>query len=268
MQRLSHQRIIQTLVEDYGQTQECLQFATYISAYQYLKLYRLLEKYAPVADTVKVLDWGTGSGHFSYFLAQAGYQASGFGFSSRPLTCQNLAESNYAYHQGSPKDPTTLPFAEAVFDVVVSVGVLEHVRETGGDELSSLKEIYRVLKPGGHFLCFHFPNRYSWIEFLARFTNRFSHPYLFTSTDIRALAEATPFQLLEVDRYALLPRNIWQATVLSHRRWGPIAASTYNWLDWAAGKLLPYICQNYYFVTRKPVEPASPERASLCQTTE
>ncbi|MBQ4132690.1 MAG: methyltransferase domain-containing protein [Desulfovibrionaceae bacterium] len=45
-----------------------------------------------------------------------------------------------------------------------SIGVFEHVHETGGDQLASLKEISRVLKPEGFFLCFHLPNKYSWVE--------------------------------------------------------------------------------------------------------
>lgn len=250
-------QIIRELVASYGQSHKALQFATEISADQYLKLYGLMAKYAPSGG--RVLDWGTGSGHFSYYLARSGYQARGFGFSEWPLLCRELdsgeaaeESGHYQYQQGSPEHPVTLPFADASFDVVVSVGVLEHVRETGGDELSSLKEIHRILKPGGHFICYHFPNRYSWIEFLARRTQRFSHAYLFTSQDIRALVQATPFQLLDMGRYAVLPRNIWQSPIARHPRWGPLAGTLYNQVDHLLGWLLPWICQNYYFVLRKP----------------
>lgn len=258
MPLVSSQQIIRELVADYGQSHQSLQFATYVGAYQYCKLYELMAQYVPAGS--QVLDWGTGSGHFSYYLMRAGYQATGFGFSDWPLLCQDLAREqaslakscDYAYQQGSPEQPIALPFANASFDAVVSVGVLEHVRETGGDELASLKEVYRILKPGGCFICYHFPNRYSWIEFLARRTQRFSHPYLFTAQDIRALVEATPFQLLNLGRYALLPRNIWQTPIARHPRWGPLAGSLYNQLDRVVGGLLPIVCQNYYFVVRKP----------------
>lgn len=199
-----------------------------------------------------MLDWGTGSGHFSYYLVRSGYAASGFGFSDGPPFCQEFNQSEYRYQPGSPEHPIAIPFADATFDVVVSVGVLEHVRETGGDELASLKEIHRILKPGGYFICYHFPNRHSWIEFLARRTQRFSHPYLFNTQDIHALVGATPLQLQCWGRYALLPRNIWQTRLASHPHWGPIAATWYNQLDQVLGQLLPFICQNYYFVARKP----------------
>lgn len=251
MPTLSPKSILHELVTNYGQTHKSLQFGTYVSAYQYLKLYRLMQKYVPAGNAV--LDWGTGSGHFSHFLIKAGYQASGFGFNEFPELCKDINTDGYQYRQGSPAEPTRLPFMDDTFDAVASVGVLEHVRETGGDEQASLQEIFRILKPGGVFICYHFPNKYSWIEYLARFTSRFSHPYLFTTADIQALIQTTPFELLERGRYALLPRNIWQSSSFRDPEWGPRIAATYNQADTVLGWLLPMICQNYYFVLRKPV---------------
>ena len=249
MQKFSPKPILHNLVTNYGHSHKSLQFATYISAYQYLKLYALMQKYVPRGS--EVLDWGTGSGHFSHFLIRAGYQTSGFGFNAFPELCAPLNTDSYHYRQGSPGEPVMLPFGDEIFDAVVSVGVLEHVQETGGNELASLCEIQRILKPGGIFVCYHFPNKYSWIEYLARFTSRFSHAYLFTASDIRALVGATQLDLLEMGRYALLPRNIWQSPSLRTGGWGPLIATLYNHLDTALGRLIPTLCQNYYFVARK-----------------
>jgi SAM-dependent methyltransferase len=44
--------------------------------------------------------------------------------------------------------PNILPFPDAIFDVIVSLDYLEHVH----DDLASMKEMRRVLKPGGLLL--------------------------------------------------------------------------------------------------------------------
>jgi Methyltransferase domain len=58
------------------------------------------------------------------------------------------------------------------FEAVISASVLEHVRETGGNEEANLREIFRILKPG-------------------------------------ELCRQTGYELLEMQRYGALPRNTW-----------------------------------------------------------
>ena len=43
-------------------------------------------------------------------------------------------------------------------------------------EAESLVEIRRVLKSGGHFLCFHLPNQYSYVEAVSRLARRGAAP--------------------------------------------------------------------------------------------
>lgn len=230
-------------------------FQSLVSARQYRGLYRLLGRFVPPGATV--LDWGCGNGHFSYVLDRLGYRAHGYSFGDVPLL-RHLS-TGYRFTQGRATDPTTLPYSNAQFDAVVSVGVLEHVRETGGDELASLHEIRRILRPGGHFLCYHLPNRFSYIEAVAAVIPRVHHhAYRFTARDVRRWCDRVPLELVMLERYGALPRNPWHVVPVGKTsRW---LADTWDALDRVLGLVMAPVVQNYRFVARKGATGAAVER--------
>jgi SAM-dependent methyltransferase len=57
-----------------------------------------------------------------------------------------------------------LPYPDAMFDVVIGSGVLEHVALEG----ESLRELYRVLKPDGLLVVTYLPYAWSWNEWRLR----------------------------------------------------------------------------------------------------
>jgi SAM-dependent methyltransferase len=247
----SDEEIIESLLEltRSGRARSRAKFRSRAGAHQYLRLYRLFRRFVP--EGARVLDWGAAGGHFSYFLARAGYRPSGFSF--HPFEFQSWLDApDYDFTPGSPSEPVKLPYADASFDAVASIGVLEHVRETGGSESRSLAEIARVLRPDGIFFCYHFPNRYSWIEFAAERAGReHRHAYRFRRADIAQLAAGAGLELLHVERYGLLPRNSLSRlpTGLAGSRG---FARAYDRADEALGALFGPICQNWCFVARKP----------------
>ncbi len=155
-----------------------------------------------------------------------------------------------SYSVGSESEPVKLPYADATFDAVFSVGVLEHVREVGGDELESLREIGRVLRPDGLFFCFHLPNRLSWIEALTSvFRGRYHHKYKYTKADILALMETSGFKIEHLRRCNAFPRNIFSSLSFLHRsRW---LARLVDGLDGILGVVLNPFCQNYVVIARR-----------------
>ena len=220
-----------------------------VGTHQYRALYRLTRNHLPEGS--RVLDWGAGNGHYSYFLQRSGYRAEGFSLLDARFQGW-LPDPSYTFTRGDARDPVTLPYSDGAFDGVASVGVLEHVRETGGSEERSLAEIARVLRPGGIFLCYHFPNRWSWIDWAARrVPGLHRHEYRYTRGEIERLVTGAGLTLVEATRYGLLPRNSG-AKLPRRLRESRLLARSWDVLDAALAVPLTLFCQNYRFVARKP----------------
>jgi lipopolysaccharide heptosyltransferase II len=233
-------------------------FDNLATASQYWPVYD--ESLRHIKQGATVLDWGCGDGHFSYFLLNNGFKTHSFnaneGDAYNPEGCklESFLGSEFQdafQYKISTQGPVHLPYEDETFDAVVSVGVLEHVRQEGGSEAESMKEIHRVLKKGGLFLCYHFPNKYSWIEALARRSpSRHQHPYLFTKKDIYNLNKMAHLQVEKLQGYALLPRNELSRLPKSIKN-NLIFVCLYNLADRFLYSLFPLFFQNYYFLSRK-----------------
>jgi 2-polyprenyl-3-methyl-5-hydroxy-6-metoxy-1,4-benzoquinol methylase len=180
---------------------------SYIYLTQFVR--EMAEKYfhVPFAQ-LDVLDWGCGKGHVSKLLRDLGPK--------HVESCDILsAADDSTFGQAVPiirnfNIPVTpltheyiLPYEAASFDVVLSVGVLEHV----SNEAASLAEIARVLKPGALLFCFFLPTRLSWTQLLSRWSGDTYHNRLYTEGHIREMLSAAGLQLLNSWYRQLLPKN-------------------------------------------------------------
>ncbi|HVS33685.1 MAG TPA: class I SAM-dependent methyltransferase [Thermoanaerobaculia bacterium] len=235
------------------------QYRSLTAVNQYRLLYALIARYVPPGSTV--LDWGCGRGHFSFYLLRHGYRVTAFSLEPEPEIFGSLSpeeRSRLTFVRES--DPGALPFPANAFDAVFSIGVLEHVKETGGSEVSSLQELRRVLSPAGHLLVYHFPNRLSYIEALSRliYGRRYAHipesvkfhKHLYSAPDIRALTEASGFSVVACRRYGLLPRNVFNRFPASLRASHSLASAV-NLADLLLERLLAPFTQNFYFIGRR-----------------
>ena len=154
------------------------------------------------ASELKMLDWGCGTGPTSYLLARYGVQpvcadTADFDSIGRPLleaTGFPLVTLDHPYQ---------LPFEDQSFQVVLSFGVLEHVP----DDAASLREIHRVLKPGGLFFCFNLPRSWSWVMRCVYGLGNHYHDRLYTEAIVKKLARQSRLKIMEMWRRQLFPKN-------------------------------------------------------------
>lgn len=110
--------------------------------------HRLLELVAPLLDRgARVVDVGAGEGYFSRLLGERVRTTRQVAPAEAVRACDLYPE--YFRYADVPCDPIdaggTFPYADASFEVAVSVEVVEHLE----DQFHFLRELYRVVKPGG-----------------------------------------------------------------------------------------------------------------------
>jgi len=154
-----------------------------------------------------ILDWGCGKGYVSYLLKKnrninitscdvvnTGV-TSAFGSNSPIFSLGNInvIELEHDY---------ILPFDNSTFDVVLSFGVLEHVP----NDLESLREIKRILKPNGLFFCFYLPYKLSYTQNIQHMKGEWYHKILYWKKDVKKLLGKSDLSLLDIWHRALLPK--------------------------------------------------------------
>ena len=120
----------------------------------------LRDQGVPIGPATKVLDLGCGAGKLVQAARERGYDFHGCGLGLRDAhTNADAALVGAGILRDIDLDPYHLPFDDCAFDAVISDQVFEHVM----DYPTTLREVHRVMKPGGAFLHI-FPPRYMPIE--------------------------------------------------------------------------------------------------------
>lgn len=111
---------------------------------------RFVAKYVTGAET-KVLDFGCGNGRHLFLLTKRGLKPSGVEVSGEALAVARRWMDSEGYDADLRLyDGITLPHEDSTFDVVISYGVLDHMRLAEAKRCAA--EMARVLRPGGR-LC-------------------------------------------------------------------------------------------------------------------
>jgi SAM-dependent methyltransferase len=109
----------------------------------------LLSELSPsLPDGASVLDVGCGTGANRQVLARDGRYTVGIDYSAVPLELERDHDLEHSARvQG---DAERLPFRDEAFDLVVSLDVLEHLK----DDRLGARELRRVVRPGGVVVVF------------------------------------------------------------------------------------------------------------------
>jgi SAM-dependent methyltransferase len=174
-----------------------------------------MREYEGIADRIAaqrlapVLDWGCGWGQVTDLLVRRGVVVESFDYRDdeppRVVALERF-EGIEAHVSG---DPVRLPFPDDHFAAVLSCGVLEHVQYPE----ASLGELHRVLRPGGRLLIYKLPNRFSYLEALARGLGLYYHGKLpndrvYDRGRVTALLSRHGFRVDEFRRANMLPLTI------------------------------------------------------------
>jgi SAM-dependent methyltransferase len=106
---------------------------------------RLLERELPAAERpLEVLDFGCGTGAFLEHLERFGAVTAVDGDPSAVAFCRRRGRSEVQLVPPGAR----LPLPDAAFDLVTTLDVIEHIE----DDVAALRELRRVLRPGGRLL--------------------------------------------------------------------------------------------------------------------
>lgn len=207
-------------------------------------------EYSTIADRIAaetrgpLLDWGCGFGQVSKLLRERGVHTESFDYREGAQTGTLPLERYPEIVAHVSGDPIKLPFETSVFAAVLSCGVLEHVERPE----DSLAELRRVLRPGGRLYVCKLPNRFSYLEAMARvsglyYHGKLPHDRVYTPRSARALLERGGFEVTDVRLTNMLPltlttpalqvmsARIWEANVALGRLPGLRAFATNVELD-------------------------------------
>ncbi len=114
-----------------------------------LALAKKLLGYIETGDETDFLEVGCGNGEVARYIART-YRGSVTGVDVDPEQVRIARENDdgIPHLKFMEADSTSLPFEDDSFDVVLSFGVLHHIRNWQ----DALKEIKRVLRGGGYFV--------------------------------------------------------------------------------------------------------------------
>jgi len=171
-----------------------------------------------IKKSAKVLDIGCGDGLNPFLMKLMRPDLNIVGIN--PNYCdfwKHFKKKGLAFKIGNG---LKLKYKDNSFDVVTTFGVMEHIneeyvrfygkREFKNEELRFMKEIYRILKPGGLNIISNLPNKYSITEGLTKLLGKRYHINRFDEKEINTLIKKSGFKKVKIRREFIIPAQIYK----------------------------------------------------------
>lgn len=215
----------------------------WMSPYKFPWIMERIEREATILKGKHLLEIGCGLGFASLEFLKSGVRVTATDLTPTAveLTRKHFEVEGLKAEDVRAENVLALSFKENTFDAVWANGVVHAT----GDTEQAIKEIHRVLKPGGRAIISHFYRRPSWMLFLSRF-GRENIEYkeadppvndFLTETDILAMFNGFIIEEAVQDHYRALPiarRGVKAAFYM----WG--FRPLYNLLPTTVAKRLAY----------------------------
>jgi SAM-dependent methyltransferase len=196
-------------------------FEAHLHAETQTREYRAIVDRIAADHPARVLDWGCGYGQISDMLLRRGLDVASFECRGPGSPDAEVPLGHYPQIRAYvSSEPVALPYEDASFDAVLSCGVLEHT----GNQEANLDEIARILKPGGRFYVYKLPNRFSYLEWIARRMGLHYHgsepgDMLFTVDQARAMFARHGYEVEYIRRANMLPLTVGAAQRIASAWW-------------------------------------------------
>lgn len=190
------------------------------------EIFHALTRIRSIPNIGKILDIGCATGRYPFTFVNQGYDVIGIDVSPQAISRCNLIKALEETRWGKLKirflcmDARKTSFEDSSFDLATCMmGTFAHF--TSDDQETLLREVWRILKHGGHLMISTWNPKYANAKYLGFYRKKDREAIrqnLMTPTELKELLTKMGFSDIEVFNFALLPDEFYYELDLDNLR--------------------------------------------------